>query len=145
MRTLLLIGFASLALAGGAGDAEARGGRIRFGWPRTRTPVPEIPRGATVSSPAPSLAIRSRGEGDGRPTYVVLPAPGQRPDAIEERAAGTATQARPERTTASESPSPIAPQTVAPQTVGPKTVAAAEPWCRSRIVVGTGAGFCMIN
>ena len=127
MRTLALIALASLALAAGAFDAEARGLRLRFGVPRLREPMPAaaihaVPRG---TAPAPGLAIRPDGSVGGRPTYVLLPSPLRPAEPAEARSAAEA--GAPAAKPAAETPAPAA------------------PWCRSRRVVGTGAGFCLIN
>lgn len=135
MRTLLLIGLASLALTGGATDAEARGGRIRFGWPRARTPVSVV---SHATAPAPAFAVRASGGVGVRPTYVVLPPSSPRPEPSEARSAAEGNGA-PVVKASVEGPAPGPVQVPAP--VRP----VAGPWCLTRKVVGTGAGFCMIN
>ena len=132
MRTLVLIGLASLALAAGASDAEARGGRFRFGGLRGHAPVPaaSIHSIAREPAPAPGLAIRPDMGGAARPTYVVLPSLPHRPEAPDARsAASTTPEGKP-----AETPAPVAAKATE-----------AAPWCRSRRIVGTGAGFCLIN
>lgn len=133
MRTLALIALTGLALTAGALDAEARGLRLRFGAPRLRQPpvaaVHAIPRG---TAPAPGLAIRPDGNVGGRPTYVVLPSTLRSADPAE---------ARP----AAEAGAPAAKAVEAPAPAPEKAAAEAAPWCRSQRVVGTGAGFCLIN
>lgn len=135
MRTLVLIGLAGLASAAGALNAEARGGRFHFGGLRIRGPVPaaaihSIPR---ESAPAPGLAIRPDLSVGARPTYVVLPSPQLRPEPVEARSAGEA--GAPAVRPVAETPAPAAA----------KAAAQAAPWCPSRRIVGTGAGFCLIN
>ena len=129
MRTLVLIGLAGLASASGILDAEARGLRLHFGGLRAGKPVPaasiqSIPRQVTLT---PGLAVRPDLNLGARPTYVVLPSPQLRPEAVE----AVATTGKP----AAETPAPAAA----------KAAAEAAPWCLSRRIVGTGAGFCLIN
>lgn len=135
MRTLVLIGLAGLAATAVVEDAEARGLRLHFGGLRVRESVPAasiraIPHG---TAPAPGLAIRSdRGVG-ARPTYVVLPSPLTRPEPVEVRSAADA-----------GAPA-LTPATEVPAAVAVKAAVEPAPWCRSQRVVGTGAGFCLIN
>ena len=135
MRTLVLIGLAGLATASGILDAEARGLRLHFGGLRAGKPVPaasiqSIPRQVTLT---PGLAVRPDLNVGARPTYVVLPSPQLRPEPVEARSAAeaVATTGKP----AAEAPAPAAA----------KAAAEAAPWCQSRRIVGTGAGFCLIN
>lgn len=135
MRILVLIGLASLVSTIVADGAEARGIRLRFGGLRVREPLPAasihpIPREIAA---APGLAIRQEMRVGARPTYVVLPSPLNRPDPVETRPA--ADVAAPAGEPAIEPPVPVAV----------KAVAEPVPWCRSQRVVGTGAGFCLIN
>jgi hypothetical protein len=135
MRTLLLIGLAGLTLAAGAADAQARA-RIRFGGIRLPAPVSARP-----VEQRPALAARRDAAGAG-PTYVLLPPAGGIPDAVREAAkpavAPTAAVAAP---VAVPAPAP----TPAPAKARAQAVTEAAPWCLSGRVVGTGAGFCMIN
>lgn len=136
MRTLVLIGLAGLvAMSAAADGAEARGMRFRFGGLRVREPVPAAsihPISREITS-TPGLAIRPEMSVGARPTYVVLPSPLNRLEPAETRSAADvgAPAVRP----AAEPPAPVAV----------KAAVEPAPWCRSQRVVGTGAGFCLIN
>lgn len=149
MRTLPLIGLAALTLATGAADVQARA-RIRLG--RVQAPAAIRP---VEQRPAPGLAARRDPAGAG-PTYVSLPSqasvaalPAETAEPVAAAPAPTAALP-PQESAAALAPGvagPAAAPTAAPATAKAPAQAVIEagPWCPSGRVVGTGAGFCMVN
>ncbi|GJE41591.1 hypothetical protein [Methylobacterium soli] len=125
MRTLLLIGAAALALAGSGLEAAARG--RGGGW------------GGSVSV---------RGYVTSRGTYVA-PHTRSRPDGILSNNLSNRLDRPVPAGSASYVSLPPPESTevagAAPGTATAEKVAKAEPWCPPGRLVGSGAGFCLIN
>jgi hypothetical protein len=131
MRTLLLIGVAALALAGSSLEAVARGrgggwgGLVSVrGYTTARgTYVAPHTRSRPDSILSNNLSYRmDRPVPAGSASYVSLPP-------AEDAAVGAAAVAR----------TPASAATL------PEKITKADPWCPTGRVVGSGAGFCLIN
>ncbi len=129
MRIGIMIGAATLALAGQLVSAEARGGRIGGGVVGLRGSLPT--RGAAVSphrlTPPDTLLSNAISHRAGAaPRYTSLPGA----EAVTRGMPVLAMEAR-----------PPAAASVAPV----QKAVAARPWCPPERLVGSGAGFCLIN
>ncbi|WP_336491434.1 hypothetical protein [Methylobacterium nigriterrae] len=133
MRTILGIGIAALALMGHPPEAEARGGRsLRLARPSaTLHPGVATSRARLEGEPAPAaqavpLALRGSSAPAGGSS---VPAGGSdKPAGGSDKPAGALDERGPR-----------------PAAVPVAAVADAAPWCPADRIVGSGAGFCLVN
>lgn len=137
MRSIIVLGVAALVVAGGASEAEARF-RLRLGG-SSFTPRPTampVSRSGLVVIPGLGLgssAARSNDYEFGRnSTGSILPV---RSVLTAEAMPRNTEDAKPDDAASSAAPAP-APAPVAK---------AAQPWCRTGRVAGSGSGFCLMN